>query len=116
MNTSSEVDAYIDAFPAEVQTKLAELRAIIRAAAPNATEIISYKMPAYKQGSVLVYFAGYKRHIGFYPTASGIAAFQAAFTGYKHSRGAVQFPIDQPLPAELIRQIVAFRLSETQQP
>ena len=107
------IDQYIAEFEGEVRTKLEEIRAIIRAAAPDAEEVISYQMPAYKQGGVLVYFAGYAKHVGFYPTGSGIAAFEQRFSPYKWSKGAVQFPLDQPLPAELITEIVHYRLQET---
>ncbi|HMQ63315.1 MAG TPA: DUF1801 domain-containing protein [Flavilitoribacter sp.] len=107
-----EIDNYIAAFPPPVREKLEQIRAVIRAAAPEAKEVVSYGMPAYKLHTVLVYFAGYKAHIGFYPTASGIAAFQQEFSGYKSSKGAVQFPVDQPLPVELITRIVQFRIND----
>lgn len=104
------IDDYIAGYEGQVRGKLEEIRAIIRAAAPDAEEVISYQMPAYKQGGVLVYFAGYPRHVGFYPTGSGIEAFADRFAPYKWSKGAVQFPLDQPLPADLITEIVHFRL------
>lgn len=106
------IDQYIAGFEGQVRAKLEEIRAIIRAAAPDAQEVISYQMPAYKQGGVLVYFAGYAKHVGFYPTGSGIAAFEHRFSPYKWSKGAVQFPLDQPLPADLITEIVHFRMRE----
>lgn len=106
------IEQYIAGFDGQVRTKLEEIRAIIRAAAPDAQEVISYQMPAYKQGGILVYFAGYAKHVGFYPTGSGIAAFERRFTPYKWSKGAVQFPLDQPLPADLITEIVHFRMRE----
>ncbi len=109
---ADNTDAYIAMFPGEVQEKLQQMRGIIRKAAPIATEVISYGMPAYKVNSVLVYFAGYKAHIGFYPTGSGIAAFQNEIAKYKNSKGAVQFPLDKPLPVGLITKMVKFRLSE----
>ena len=109
----NEIDIYIEQFPAATQKQLTKLRAIIKAAAPAAAEIISYKMPAYKLNGILVYFAGYKAHIGFYPTASGIKHFLPKIQDYKHSKGAVQFPIDKPLPKALIEEIVAFRIKET---
>lgn len=108
----NEIDIYISTFPAEVKNKLEEIRAIIKKAVPEAEEIISYKMPAYKLNTVLVYFAGYKNHIGFYPTSSGIREFQNAFGDFKWSKGAVQFPIDQPLPEKLITKIVKYRVNE----
>jgi uncharacterized protein YdhG (YjbR/CyaY superfamily) len=108
----NEVDLYIEQFPLATQKQLNKLRAIIKAAAPSAQEMISYKMPAYKLNGMLVYFAGYKAHIGFYPTASGIQHFLPKIQDYKHSKGAVQFPIDKPLPKALIEEIVAFRIKE----
>ena len=109
----NEIDAYIAAFPAATQKQLKNMRAIIKEAAPEAAEIISYGMPAYKLNGMLVYFAGYKSHIGFYPTASGIKHFLPKIQAYKHSKGAVQFPLNQPLPKTLIVEIVAFRIMET---
>ncbi len=110
--TSNEIDTYIASFPKPTQLRLQEIRAIIQKALPKAEEIISYKMPAYKQYAVLVYFAGYKNHIGFYPTSSGIRNFITEFSNYKWSKGAVQFPIDKPMPAKLITKISKFRLQE----
>lgn len=112
MKTSNEIDLYIEAFPEIVQKKLYELRTIIKNAAPNADEIISYQMPAYKQFSRLVYFAGYKNHIGFYPHSSSIEHFEEEIKKYKNSKGAIQFPLDKPLPNELITKIVQFRVQE----
>ena len=109
---AENTDAYIAMFPDEVQEKMQQMRSIISKAAPKATEVISYGMPAYKVNSVLVYFAGYKAHIGFYPTGSGIAAFQNEIARYKNSKGAVQFPLDKPLPVGLINKMVKFRLAE----
>ncbi len=106
----ANVDAYIKQFPPEVQAMLQKLRATIKAAAPKAEELISYMMPAYKYHGVLVYFGGYKNHIGFYPTGSGIEAFKKELSVYKGSKGAVQFPLDKPLPLALIKQIVKFRV------
>jgi uncharacterized protein YdhG (YjbR/CyaY superfamily) len=109
---AENTDAYIAMFPEEIQEKLQQMRGIICKAAPTATEVISYGMPAYKVNSVLVYFAGYNAHIGFYPAGSGIAAFQNEIAKYKNSKGAVQFPLDKPLPIGLITKMVKFRLSE----
>lgn len=106
------VDDYIKTFPVPVQTKLQKLRKVILAAAPEAEEIISYQMPAYHYLGALVYFAAYKNHIGFYPTGSGIEAFQKEIVSYKSSKGAVQFPLDQPLPFDLITKIVKFRVKK----
>ena len=109
----NEIDVYIATYPAATQKQLKNMRAIIKKAAPGATEVISYGMPAYKLNGMLVYFAGYKAHIGFYPTASGIKHFLAKIQAYKHSKGAVQFPLDQPLPKTLIEEIIAYRITET---
>jgi uncharacterized protein YdhG (YjbR/CyaY superfamily) len=106
------VDAYIAAFPAEVQALLQELRATIRAAAPGAEEVISYQMPTFRLHGNLVHFAAYTGHIGFYPAPSGIAAFQEALSRYKGAKGSVQFPLDEPLPLDLVAEIVRFRVAE----
>jgi uncharacterized protein YdhG (YjbR/CyaY superfamily) len=112
MEFSDEITTYIAQFPEETQASLNELRAIIRETIPLANEIISYKMPAYKQGKVLVYFAGYKNHIGFYPTAQPIQYFQEKLNGYKSSKGAIQFPLNQALPKSLIKEILLYRLEQ----
>jgi len=106
------VDEFLSYYPEEVQEKLESLRSTIKKAAPKAIETISYNIPAYKQTKVLVYFAAYKNHIGFYPTSSGIREFINQLSKYKVSKGAVQFPIDQPLPLGLIAKIVRFRVKE----
>lgn len=103
------IDQYIAGFPAETQKLLQKVRETIRQAAPEAKEVISYGMPAFKQHTVLVYFAGYAKHIGFYPTSSGIENFKDEFANYKWSKGAVQFPLDKPLPLELITRITKFK-------
>ena len=108
----NDIDLYVKQFPAATQKQLNKLRNIIKAAAPDAEEMISYKMPAYKLHGMLVYFAGYKAHIGFYPTPSGIKNFLPKLKGYKCSKAAIQFPIDQPLPEALIKEIVLFRIKE----
>lgn len=112
MNDHNPIDDYISQFPENVQDKLVEIREILRVALPHATEVISYKMPAFKTSEVLVYFAGYKNHIGFYPTGSGIREFQSEFGNYKWSKGAVQFPLNEALPAGLIQRIAVFRMAE----
>jgi uncharacterized protein YdhG (YjbR/CyaY superfamily) len=109
---TNEVDQYITTFPVEIRAKLEEIRFIIQQAAPMAEEVISYKMPAYNFHGMLVYFAGYQKHIGFYPTGTGVEAFQHEFGPYKWSKGAVQFPLDRPLPEDLITRIVAFRIQQ----
>ncbi len=108
----ASVDAYIEAFPKGAQEKLREMRRLIREIAPEAQEKISYQMPAYFLNGPLVYFGAHTRHIGFYPTGSGITRFKAELAGYPSSKGAVQFPLDQPLPRALITRIVTFRLEE----
>jgi len=106
------VDEYFAAFPAEAKSLLKQMRKIIREAAPQAEELISYNMPAFKQGGALVYYAAYKNHIGFYPTASGIRNFTKELAGLETSKGAIRFPIDQPLPVALVKKIVKFRVTE----
>lgn len=113
MKKYTSVDSYVAEFSGITLKRLKEIRAIIRKAAPNAKEIISYNMPGYKQNGMLVYFAGYKYHIGFYPMPSGIKQFENKFGEYKYSKGAVQFPLDKPLPKKLITAIVKFRIKET---
>jgi uncharacterized protein YdhG (YjbR/CyaY superfamily) len=106
------IDDYIAGCPEHTREKLEEMRATIRKAAPGAEEIISYRMPAFNLNGILVYFAAQTRHIGFYPTPSGVAAFKDELGSYKSSKGAIQFPLDQPLPLELIARIVKFRVRE----
>ena len=106
------VDEYISGFPEEVGGKLKSIREAIKKAAPDAKEIISYNMPAFKTSHILVYYAAFKNHIGFFPTASGIAAFKKELTGYKLSKGTVQFPYDKPIPIPLVKKIVKYRLKE----
>jgi uncharacterized protein YdhG (YjbR/CyaY superfamily) len=108
----TSIDEYISTFPDDVQKKLQEVRETIHQAAPNAEEVISYSMPAFKMKGILVYFAAFSKHIGFYPTASGIAAFQDEISMYKNAKGSVQFPLNKPMPLSLIRKIVKFRLNE----
>jgi uncharacterized protein YdhG (YjbR/CyaY superfamily) len=112
MKTPNNIDEYISTFPKETQTLLLKMRSIISKAAPKATEKISYAMPTFYLEGNLVYFAGYKHHIGFYPSSSGIKNFQKEIAAYKNSKGAVQFPIDKPLPVALITKIVKFRAAE----
>lgn len=108
----SSIDQYIAAFPEDKQALLETVRATIKAAAPEAQELISYQMPAFALKGNLVYFAALKNHIGFYPTSSGIEAFKNELAGYEFSKGAVKFPLNQPLPLELISKIVKYRVSE----
>lgn len=110
----ANIDDYIEQFPTEVQKKLTELRKIILDAAPDAEEVISYQMPAFKvNGERIVYFAGYKKHIGFYPFPSGVEEFERITGQYsKSGKGTIQFLLDQELPADLIKKIVKFRIEE----
>ena len=101
--------AYINSFPEPARGRLLELRGILLAAVPEAEECISYGMPAIKLKKALVYYAAWKTHIGFYPTAAPMKEFAAALSAYSTSKGAVQFPLDKPLPAELITQMTLFR-------
>lgn len=107
-----EVDDYISGFPEEIRSILTKLRKVIRKAAPNATETISYRMPTFKLNGNLVHFAAFKNHIGFYPTPSAISAFEKELSAYHTSKGAIQFPNDKPIPYELIEKIVRFRVKE----
>jgi len=107
------VEEYIISFPADTRKKLEQIRKIIRREAPDAEESISYGMPAYKTNKKhLVYFAGYSKHIGFYATPAGHSAFAEELSEYKQGKGSVQFPLDKPLPLDLIRQITRFRVQE----
>ena len=106
------IDEYIATCPEHVQKILQELRAVIKAAAPEAVEKISYQMPTFALHGNLVHFAAHKNHIGFYPTPSGIEAFKEELAVYKGAKGSVQFPLDQPLPWDLIGRIVRFRVVE----
>lgn len=107
-----DVDAYIAGFPKTTQARLRKIRAAIRKEAPEAEEGIGYQIPAYKFHGPLVYFAGYEGHIGFYPGAAGIANFKREIAAYKSAKGSVQFPLDEPLPLDLVSRIVAFRVRE----
>lgn len=107
-----DIDEYISFHPENVRMQLEKLRQTIRKAAPKAEEVISYQMPAFKFHGLLVYFAAYKTHIGFYPTGSGIAAFKKELGKYETSKGTVRFPIDKPLPLGLIGKMVKFRVKE----
>jgi len=109
------VDEYLSTFPESTRNKLQTLREVIKRAAPGAEEVISYNMPAIKQHGVLVYYAGYKGHIGFYPTGSGIAAFKKELSAYEGSKGAVKFPLAGKIPTALISRIVKFRIKEDQE-
>lgn len=110
------IDAYIAMFPKEVQGRLERLRRVIQQAAPDAEEAIRYQMPTFRlAGRNLVHFAAFAHHIGFYPIPSGISAFKKELSVYKQGKGSVQFPLDEPLPYELVEKIVRFRVKETLQ-
>ena len=113
MNIKYEsIDAYHASVSDAVRPLLETLRQIIRETAPDAKEVISYNMPAFEQNKVLVYYAAAKTHIGFYPCPSPIVAFKSELEGYKTSKGAIQFPIKDGIPVELVKQIVRFRVAE----
>lgn len=111
-DTFHSIDEYITQFPDEVQEILNTLRKVIKDAAPEAEEKISYQMPTFALYGNLVHFAAYKKHIGFYPTPNAISAFEFALSEYKCSKGAVQFPLNKPIPYELITEMVIFRVEE----
>jgi uncharacterized protein YdhG (YjbR/CyaY superfamily) len=106
------IDKYIATFPSNVQDILEKMRKVIQEAAPDAEEAISYGMPTFKLNANLVHFAAYKNHIGFYPTPSGIEAFKEEISEYKSSKGAVQFPLDEAIPYDLVKKMVLFRANE----
>lgn len=104
------IDEYIAYFPVEIQSILKQVRETIKSVAPTATEVISYGIPTFRLNGNLVHFAGYAHHIGFYPGGEGIEVFKEELTSYKTSRGTVQFPLDKPIPYELIKKITLFRV------
>ncbi|MCA9837323.1 MAG: DUF1801 domain-containing protein [Trueperaceae bacterium] len=109
------VDEYIATFSPDTQELLQSIRDTVLKAAPEATEAISYQMPTFKlKGKNLVHFAAFKNHIGFYPTPNGIEEFKEELSQYKGAKGSVQFPLDQPIPYDLISRVVAFRVGENQ--
>ena len=112
MQKAVDVDDYISRFPPEIAKRLEQVRNVIRKSAPNAEELISYGMPYYKLNGRLIYFAGYKNHIGIYPMASGIAAVKDELDGYTFAKGSIQFPHSKPLPVALLKKILAVRIKE----
>ncbi len=108
------IDEYIDSFPPPARFVLEEMRNAIREVAPGASEKISYQIPTFHQNGNLVHFAAYETHFGFYPGAGGVAAFKDDLKGYKTGKGSIQFPIDKPVPLELIKRIVKYRVGENQ--
>lgn len=112
-SAATTIDEYIAEFPPQTREVLEQMRALIGGLAPDATETISYAIPTFDLGGKhLVHFAGYEKHVGLYPAPSGMEAFKEDLKPYKTGKGSVQFPLDQPLPVELIRRIVEFRLGE----
>lgn len=109
---AKNVNEYIAAFPNEIQKLLKEMRSTIKSIAPTAEEVISYAMPTYRLHGNLVHFAAMKNHIGFYPAPSGISAFTKELSKYENSKGAVRFPLNEPLPLKLVEKIVKFRVKE----
>jgi uncharacterized protein YdhG (YjbR/CyaY superfamily) len=110
---ATTIDEYIAGFPPETQAALREMRTLIAAHAPGATETISYSIPTFDlNGRHLVHFAGYPHHIGFYPIPTGMEAFREELSAFKTGKGSVQFPLREPLPRDLIRRIVEFRVAE----
>ncbi|CAH1059214.1 iron chaperone [Paenibacillus pseudetheri] len=110
--TYESIDDYISKFPPEIQEILSTIRKVIKEAAPDAKEKISYQMPTFELHGNLVHFAAFKNHIGFYPTPNGIDAFKEELSVYKGAKGSIQFPLNQPMPYELISKIVKFRVAE----
>lgn len=115
MKKAKTVDEYISGFPIETQMLLEKVRATIKKAAPKAEEVISYSIAGYKMNGMLVWFAGFSKHIGFYPGVSGIANFKKELSVYKSAKGSVQFPLDKPMPLGLITKIVKFKVGENLQ-
>jgi uncharacterized protein YdhG (YjbR/CyaY superfamily) len=110
---AGSIDEYIAGFPPEVQARLTQVRELIRATAPDATETISYAIPTFDlNGKHLVHFAAFAKHVGFYPIPTGMEEFKEELEPYKQGKGSVQFPLDEPLPLDLIRRIVEFRVGE----
>jgi len=114
--TPQTIDEYIALYPPEIQTIMQSVRQVIRLAAPMAKEAISYQMPTFKLNGNLIHFAAHRHHLGLYPAPSGILAFQSELKGYVTSKGAIQFPFDQPIPLDLIRKITEFRVRENCSP
>lgn len=112
MNTYNDIDGYIENYPKDVQALLKKIRVTIKKHALGATEAISYGIPTYKLNGNLVHFGAFKRHVGFFPTPSGIRAFQKELSEYRTTKGAIQFPLDKALPLDLIKKIVVFRVKE----
>lgn len=108
----STIDEYVASFPKEIQEILENIRKSIKSSAPDATETFSYQIPAFRLNGILVYFAVHKNHIGFYPTPSAITEFSKELSNYEFSKGSIKFPLNEPIPIELIKKIVKFRVKE----
>ena len=114
-SVANNIDEYIARYPADVQKLLQDVRKTIQAAAPQAEEAMAYGIPTFKLNGNLVHFGGFKQHIGFYPAPQGLEAFRKELSKYKGSKGAVQFPLDQPMPLALITRIVKYRVKQNQE-
>lgn len=112
MKTFKDIDSYIAEQVPDVRERLEQIRQAIKTTVPKAEEVISYGMPAFKYHGMLVYFAAFKNHIGFYALPSGNEAFQKELSAYKQGKGSIQFPLDKPVPLTLIKKIVKFRVKE----
>lgn len=113
--TYETIDEYIADFPEDVQAILQEMRRVIREQAPDADEAISYQIPTFRQNGILVHFAAFKQHVGFYPTPGGIEAFRDELAPYRPAKGSVKFPISKPIPYDLVRRITAWRVAQNSQ-
>jgi len=114
---AKNIDEYISTFPKETAKILQQVRMAVSKAAPKAEETISYRMPAFRyKGKIIIYFAGYKKHIGLYATPAAHTAFQKELSVYKQGRGSVQFPLDQPMPLDLIKRIIMFKVKQQDEP
>jgi uncharacterized protein YdhG (YjbR/CyaY superfamily) len=115
-DTFATLDEYIASFPPDIQEKLQGIRAVIRKAAPDAEEAIRYGIPTFRQdGNNLVHFAAFKNHLSFFPTSSGVAKFHGELSIYKLSKGTIQFPLDKPVPYDLVERITRFRAGENRE-
>jgi uncharacterized protein YdhG (YjbR/CyaY superfamily) len=112
ISAPKDIEEYIATFPKDVQEILEKIRTTIRKAAPDAEETISYQMPTFTLNGNLIHFAAYKKHIGFYPTPTGIEQFKDELSAYESAKGSVRFPLDRPIPFDLIGRIVKFRVEE----
>lgn len=114
-STPKTIEEYIAGFPPDVQAILQQIRATIREEAPEAQEAIKYQIPTFVLNGNVVHFAAFKKHIGFYPTPTGTKHFQQELSGYKAAKGSIQFPLSEPIPFDLIREIVRFRVEESRE-